>query len=296
MGITIQQMESYYEYDPTKTCHEHPKQVLSLAEKSLLPILRVKMPKKLTHLIAATTCPDSIAPSLGQSITQKYHSVFGNCHVIDLVQGCAGGVSALILGSQLAELHKSSVIVVLSDAARKSTSQNSKMMKIFGNGSYACLITYENTAKGLMHNKSRQYKDLVDVVSIKLGHDASYVISQELDITKDPRKYLGISINNYLAIKLLRKAKSFFNEFIEESSLPDVIILHQVNPSIVRVLKSVFKPYHCKFVDTSKITGNCGTASIGIALHTIKQESQNKKIFLCSFGTGGVITAGLWQN
>ncbi len=74
------------------------------------------------------------------------------------------------------------------------------------------------------------------------------------------------------------------------------MILHQVNPLILKHLKSVFKRYQIEFIDVSALTGNCGAASVGIALTLIRDRIENKKVFLCSFGTGGVITAGLWQN
>jgi len=45
----------------------------------------------------------------------------------------------------------------------------------------------------------------------------------------------------------------------------------------------------------AKQTGNCGCATTGIVLNAIKDEIENKKLMLCSFGTGGVITAALWQ-
>jgi 3-oxoacyl-[acyl-carrier-protein] synthase III len=72
--------------------------------------------------------------------------------------------------------------------------------------------------------------------------------------------------------------------------------LHQVNPEILKHLRSVFAKYDIEFVDGSDLTGNCGAASVGIALHHVKNMMKGKKILLCSFGTGGVITAGLWQN
>ena len=60
-------------------------------------------------------------------------------------------------------------------------------------------------------------------------------------------------------------------------------------------LELTFSKYNVKFINVSKITGNCGVASVGVALDMIKKDIDNRKLMLCSFGTGGVITAGLWQ-
>jgi 3-oxoacyl-[acyl-carrier-protein] synthase III len=297
MGVVIEQMESYFEYQTTLPHDEIPRQVLSLAKKSILPLLSKGNSKNISHLIVTTTCPDMLAPSLSQMLIEEFHTDFSKCHAIDLVQGCAGGVSALILGSQLAQLNKSSVIVLQADAAKKATSKSKPIHQIFGNGSFACLLSYDKSPKGLMHFKSQQYKGLSEVVTIKLGHDADEVIKKcNGDVAHDSRKYLGLSMNNSLAIRLLLNAEKFYLEFVKESCAPDIMILHQVNPEIMKRLRVIFAKYNVDFVDNSLITGNCGAASIGIALHQASSSIKEKKILLCGFGTGGVITAGLWQN
>jgi len=296
MGVIIEEMHAYYEFLDGGELPEQRGQVFSLAEKSLKPVMDAGHPQYLSHLIAATTCPDSLAPSLGQLIIEKFNGSLRNCHSIDIVQGCAGGVSSLILASQLAELKKSSVLVVQADAAKKATSKTRGINKIFGNGSYAALIRYQDTSKGLLHSKSKQYKGLSEVVSVNLGHDAGEIIMKEKkDMASDPRKHLGLNMKNLLAIRLMRNAEEFYLDFVKESTAPDVMILHQVNPMILRHLKKVFSKYKMEFVDVSKLTGNCGAASVGIALNIVKKSMEGKKVLLCSFGTGGVITAGLWQ-
>ena len=297
MGTIFQKMDGYFEFSDGKDLPEQPKQVLNLAERPLRSLIKSGLPENLSHIIAATTCPDTLAPSLGQSIIERFSSSFSGCHSIDIVQGCAGGVTSLILGSQLAELNRSSVIVVHADAAKRSTSRSSRFNKTFGNGSFACLISYQDSQNGLIHTKSKQYKGLSEVVSVNLGHDAEKIIMREWKaMSTDPRKHLGLCMNNNLALKLLRNAEDFYLSFIRETGPPDVMILHQVNPVILKHLASVFKKYKLDFINVVEKTGNCGVASVGIALNFIKDSLQGKKVILCSFGTGGVITAGLWKN
>jgi 3-oxoacyl-[acyl-carrier-protein] synthase III len=203
----------------------------------------------------------------------------------------------MIMASQLAELNKSSVMVVNADAAKRATSRSSRFNKIFGNGSFACVISYEDSGTGLVHSKSKQYKGLSQVVSVPLGHDLHEILLKgNKNLYNDPRKYLGLSMNNPLAMKLIRKAESFYLDFIRNTGTPDIMILHQVNPLILKYLTSVFKKYRFEFINVVESTGNCGTASVGIALDSIKDSIKGRKIILCSFGTGGVITAGFWQN
>ncbi|MCX6247620.1 MAG: hypothetical protein NTW10_07790 [Bacteroidetes bacterium] len=289
-------MNAYFEYLNGSDLPEYPKQVYSLAEKSLKPLIESGLPHPVSHLIAATTCPDSLAPSLGQLVIEKYNHLLKNCHSIDIIQGCAGGVSSMILASQLAELNKSSVLVVQADAAKKATSVSKGINKIFGNGSYVSLVSWSDSDKGLIHSKARQYKGLSEVVTVNLGHNTAEIIKNEnKNLIRDPRILLGLSMNNMLAIRLMRNAEEFYKDFVKESTSADIMILHQVNPVILKHLRSVFKKYKLEFVDVSEFTGNCGVPSVGIALNSIKDTIQGKKVLLCSFGTGGVITAGLWQ-
>lgn len=268
--------------------------VLHLAVKSLRNILDEQM--HYTHLLAATSCPDAIAPSLGQCINQHFNSQLGESHVIDIVQGCAGGVTALILASQLAELKKSNILVVTADAAQKATSPVSEVFKVFKNGVFACCVSYTNENKKLIHYQSRQYRDLYNVVTIGLGHDADAIIQDHIDeMITDSRKHLGLQLNNHLAIKLMKEAEGFYLDFIATTGHPDYLILHQVNELIIHHLQHVFSKYPVQFINRAKETGNCGCATTGIVLDHLKNEIANKKVMICSFGTGGVITAGLWQ-
>ena len=297
MGAIFQRKHSYFEYSKNGDHNQQPRQVLALAGKSVQPFINEGLPSDLRHLIVATSCPDMLAPSTGQMINEQFNNYFSSCQTIDMVQGCAGGVSALILGSQLTELTKSSTLVIQVDAARKAVSTSKPIHKIFGNGSFGCLIRHENGIRGLIHHKTHQYKSLSEVVTIKIGHDSDEIIMKEAaDMLTDPRKHLGLSLNNMLALKLIREAEKFYVEFVKESTSPHVMILHQVNPHIITHLKSVFSKYPVEFIDVAETIGNCGAATVGIALEKSKHLVEGKKVLLCSFGTGGVIAAGLWQN
>lgn len=271
--------------------------VTGLASEALSPLLNNGCPEHFSHVVVATTCPDTLAPTLGQRINQHFYPRFANCHVLDLVQGCAGGISAMILGSQLSELNKSSVMVVLADAARQAVSEKNTLRKFFGNGSFSCVIEHDEFSRGLIHFKTRQYHNLSELVSVKLGHYAHQTIRKEKDkVISSPLDLLGLSMNPTMAIRLLHHAEEFYREFIAEcNTIPDIIVFHQVNPDILKTLQKLFSSKHCVVVDFSETIGNCGAASFGIAMNMIKDTLQNKKVFLCSFGTGGVISAGLWQ-
>ena len=296
MGAQINQIYSYHDHSTNYETNDQQGQVLALAKKVIDPFIAHGVPNNLSHILVATTCPDMLSPSLAQQIKEIYIDTFSNCLSLDIVQGCAGGITAMVLGSQISESHDSSVLVIKADAAKKATSKSTKIHRIFGNGSFSCLITKGTSHKRMIHYKTIQYKGLSKVVNVNLGHDADRIIMNgSKDLRTDPRKYLGLSLNRVLAIKLYQKAEQFYLDFIQESETPDILILHQVNPLIMKHLEFIFKKYKLHFVNVSDKTGNCGAASVGIALNFVKDSLENKKVMLCSFGTGGVITAGLWQ-
>lgn len=294
MGIRITDMFSSHGNNGTRDDCNGTNTVFNLASEALKHVMDKQM--KYTNLLAATSCPDAIAPSLGQCINHQYHSFLSNADTIDIVQGCTGGVSALILASQLSEHNKSNTLVVTADAAQKATSPNSEMYKVFRNGVFACCVSFVDDHRKLIHHQTTHYQDLYQVVTIGLGHDAGEIISNNIDdIATDTRKYLGLKLDNFLAIKLMKQAEGFYLNFISKTGHPDILILHQVNELIIDHLEEVFEKYPVKFINRARITGNCGCATTGIVLDHLKNEIENKKVMVCSFGTGGAITAGLWQ-
>jgi 3-oxoacyl-[acyl-carrier-protein] synthase III len=270
------------------------KTVFHLATHALKQVIDEEI--NYSNLLAATSCPDSIAPSLAQCIIQEYSSVLSNVDSIDIVQGCTGGVSALILASQLSEHNKSNVLLVTADAAQKATSSSSEVYKVFKDGVFACCVSFADDHRKLIHHQTTHYKDLHNVVTIKLGHDADEIIADNIkDIASDSRKYLGLQLNNSMAVKLMKQAEGFYLDFISKTGHPDILILHQVNELIIDHLEKVFAKYPVRFINQAKATGNCGCATTGIVLNNLEEEIKNKKVMVCSFGTGGAITAGLWQ-
>jgi 3-oxoacyl-[acyl-carrier-protein] synthase III len=292
MGIHITHMNSVF-----NRSDGYADTVVNLAVQALQPILHNGMPKPFNNMVVATTCPDTLAPTLGQTINRHFYPQFENCHVMDIVQGCAGGVSALIIASQLSEFTKSHAILVLADAARQSVSEKNILRPFLGNGAFACVVQYEESNRRLIHHKTRQYKDLTELVKIKLGHSAhNEILANRDNVGEHPLNHLGLTMNPRLGTKLLRHAEQFYIDFIREcNAKPDILIFHQVHPNILDILKKVFSNHSHQFINVADRIGNCGAASYAIALDLAKDQLPGKKVFLCSFGTGGVISAGLWQ-
>lgn len=288
MGIFIDSMTSTF-----NRSDGYHLSVLSLASETLSTLIDGK--QEWRQLFVATTCPDMLAPSLGQQLLDHFN--LSDIHAVDLVQGCTGGLNALVLASHACEVSKAPVAVVLADAARQAVAASNELRKQFGNGSFACVLKPTSDQRKLIHHKTKQYKDLSGVVKVRLGHSAHHALTTEPErVVNNPLDELGLTMNKQLAAKLLLKAESFFTDFINECHIhPDVMIFHQVNPGILKLLRKQFADRVELFVDEAEVIGNCGAASFAIAMHRAAKKLEGKKVFLCSFGTGGVINAALYQ-
>ena len=292
--MSFHHMHHYTDFGQ-KALLETTQQVFQLA-KSVVEKTLENYTGSISDLVVASTCPDSLAPSLGQKLQETFPNKLKSSSLSELVQGCAGGVSALILGSRLSLSSSGDVLVVQADAARKATSSSSELHAIFGNGAFSCIVPKNTRHATLLHHASRQYAGLSAVVEVKLGHDADVIIrSGANEVWRDPRRALGLSMDKLLALKLIKHAESFYIDFIQTAGAPDVLILHQASAVIIEHLKQVFAKFPITFVDLANEIGNCGAATIGIAFHRSQEMCKGKRVMLCSYGTGGVITAGLWQ-
>ena len=128
MGINFNHLVSFNEFK-NHAPPETKKQVFKLAEEVMKPIFQQSGYRQFSTFIITTTCPDSLAPSLGQALADKFNEELGSAQIIDMVQGCAGGVSSMILASQLAASKKEPVLLVNTDAAKKATSTSSYSMR-----------------------------------------------------------------------------------------------------------------------------------------------------------------------
>ncbi len=288
-------LHSVCAFGPAAAPTTAPGEVVRLAAAVLGPTLAA-VPGPVAALISATTCPDRLAPSLGQELAARFPAALGQVQLLDLVQGCAGGVSALLLASQLAGVYGRPVAVVLADAARRATAPTSPVHGIFGDG--ACALLMQPPAAsglGLVGSRSRQFPGLVEVVTIGLGHDADRLIAADSAPAHLPRRYLGLTLHPVRAARLLARAGAFYRSFVAEVGRPDVLILHQAGPLIITRLAELFAADGVEVISTVEQTGNCGAASVGLALAAVAPRLAGRRLMICGYGTGGVITAGLWQ-
>lgn len=270
------------------------------------------------RIIVATSAPDRLSPSLAQMLQARFPELLSKVPALDLVQGCAGSVSGLCLAAEWADAFKKPVLFLAVDAASRATSPWAELNAGFGDGAFACVVapcrgSDASDATPLLKHCVTQFSDVRDVVLVGLGHHTrSLVQDDKLQAafgTRDtvPRKRVedwareledgfGLVFNRKLALRLVDHARGFVREFFEGLPKPDRVVLHQVNPRILdEVEKRVFprSEGYRGFENHAEEIGNCGASSAGLVLGRVWKPGE--RVFLCSFGTGGVISGSLWQ-
>jgi 3-oxoacyl-[acyl-carrier-protein] synthase III len=189
-------------------------------------------------------------------------------------------------------------LVVSADAAMKAVSSKSGLKENFGNGASAFLICgTKNGTQILEKYSSIQSSELLELVVVDVGHDSDKLISENLErISKDAKDVLGLKFNNVLGLKMISMANQFYKNFFEDIDEPNYLVMHNPNAKLSQVIKKILSFSSGEFYDRISTIPNCGAATTGIILIDLMKEKvdlENKKVFICSFGTGGVISGCL---
>lgn len=292
MGVRFIDIETYVRSDSSPPIVN----LVDLALKSCEPLIHRNRDKKFSHIICATSGPDKLAPSFSQELRRSLGLREGQG--LDLIQGCAGGCSALLLGSRLAASAKSSVLVVAADLPLRAINPNHQIYKSFADGAFSTIISFdENSERRLIREMSIQYTEFTDIVSIPIGHQLRNVLKYlsgteftELQIVDS----LGFHVDNRLITKMARKAVEFSKAFGANELRPDFTILHQPNLKISAYMKDLKEFSKLNLVDLPHLK-NSGAATVGIGFASIFDRIDQKRVIISSFGTGGVVTCGCWQ-
>ncbi len=275
-----------------------PKDVSNLSRVMLERVFaeeeKAGRPLKFSRFFVCTTTPDRLCPSLGQMLQSMFPTVLSRVPTHDIVQGCAASITTLSLAAEWVAATGSRVLFLAADTAGRAVSTRSSLHSGFSDGAFGCVIEpTEDASKGLLKHCTIHYSDVRDVVLVELGHRTRDLLKDLKD--QDLEDALGLKFDRRKALQLAGQAKAFSEEFFEGQSPADHVILHQVNPKILEEVRKDAFAKQPGFIDRSHEVGNCGVATVGVVLSLHWDQVQGRKVFLCSFGTGGVITGSYWQ-
>ncbi len=242
----------------------------------------------LDQIIVATVTSEMTMPSCACLVQKELGAT--RAFAYDVNAACSGFIYGLDLAEKYIRAEPDLKILVIG-AETMSTRlnwQDRNTCVLFGDGSGACIMTGNNSGRGML--ASQLYSDgrLFDLLKINCAvsmnpdlsladHDGSYI------------KMAGRDVFKY-AVRSMEKAASMV---LDKTNLTisdiKLIIPHQAN---IRILKSLADhlgtPLEKVYINLDKY-GNTSAASVPIALDEANREGclqENDLLLLCCFGGG----------
>ncbi len=294
MGSRLIKTSSYISFNKREEGGRYS--VTKMATSVLSNTIKNYDTSNIAYFITVTTCPDYIAPSLGQVLIASIDSVPRSVQILDLVQGCAGATNALILGSSLASTSGQEVIIVIADAALNGIDNVSPLNSVFSNGAFSCIIVPDDSGKGLLFKDHSYFESLVDIVKVPVGQNTAYDILAQPNIIHDPWTFLQLTVDSRQLVSFKNQAEPYILSLIERMPVkPDFAIFHTANKNVTSLLLKILDIHNIAMFDMFDEVKNCGASSVGVIIDKKYPLLHNKKVLICSFGTGGGINLGLWQ-
>ncbi len=253
---------------------------------------------KVDLLIFATQTPDYLLPTTA-CILQKRLGLSKNIAAFDINLGCTQFTYALAQAHALIKsgLAKKALVLSADTITKTINPKDRSAASIFGDAAVAALV--ENSASGgfqdfVFGTDGGGYKDLILPTSgfRNPPEPADFIESSDADgnIRSNANLYVnGIKVFSF-AYKVLYNSVS---ELLKKNSLGvediDMFIFHQAGEKIIKSASERLGIPNSKIHFKLHDIGNCGGASVGIALADAYMNNRIKpdmKIVLSSFGVG----------
>ena len=254
-------------------------------------ILQSKLNKKdISLLIAVSTTSHRYTTSLGAIVSGRLGL---KCASFEMKAGCSSGIYALVIASQFVSATKGNVIIVSGETL--SSIAPKEYLFAVGDGGAAVILGYtQNKKQGVKSyylDSNGSYSDKMCVPGISPPSKEAF----------QKGEYLFKSSSDLNSI-IEKKWKQIPKLLLQNSSIkPSEIkafIPHQVNSKLIEIGRRSAKISKDRVINKVKEYGNCGQASILIALSDAIKEnriSQGDYFLLCAVG-GGLAWGGiLWR-
>ncbi|MBK9295000.1 MAG: ketoacyl-ACP synthase III [Oligoflexia bacterium] len=226
----------------------------------------------------STISPDHFSPSTSVIVKRKL-GLKDSFPTFDVNNACAGFLFALESARSWLETHEDSkeALVIATELRSKFLDKSDRRtVFLFGDGAVAVKLTKGAAQGGI---------DWVDVFSIYSDFDEIFVPLDSQKITMADGHKISEMATNALADKLqsiLIEKKIKISDF-------DLVLSHQANQQINQKLFDLLQVKPEQIFSNLNKTGNCSSASIGIALDEAVKTGKLKdghKILMITMGAG----------
>ena len=249
-------------------------------------------PNEIGLFIAVTVTSPKYTNSMGTFVAGKLGL---KCPSFEIKTGCASSIYALILAAQFINSGTKNVLIASGETPSKVTGTDTNLLYAVGDGGAAVILSKtDNENKG--------------VVTAFLGSEGKYSGTMGTPGLLPPNQE---DLDNDAYFMQMGKESSAFieemwqvipnilyqNSGLNENNI-DLLIPHQVNKKLFNLVVEASGISSEKTIDLISLYGNCGSASILIALDNAFENNRiknNTSIMLVAVG-GGVSYGGLIIN
>ena len=239
-------------------------------------------PDSVDLLVVANVTPDDLIPPTGYQL----HSRLGlakHCVVLDTIIGCSGYTHGLFLAASLLEkgAMKRALLVTGETLSRTIAPEDLKSGALLGDAGTATALEFAEGAPPMYALLGSDGSNAQCIRQPGRGYRESGSPSYfQMDGVK------VFTFSHGVVPKLLQAAMRFADTDIEHL---DSVCLHQANLMILDAIAKQVRLPKEKVVNTIRLFGNCGSASIPLALCETFSVSGRKgplRLLLAGFGLG----------
>jgi len=249
-------------------------------------------PKEIGLFIAVTVTSPKYTNSMGTFVAGKLGL---NCPSFEIKTGCASSVYALVLAAQFINSGTKYVLIASGETPSKVTGNDTNLLYAVGDGGAAVIL-------------SKTADEKKGIKTAFLGSEGKYSGTMGTPGLLPPNQE---DLNNDAYFMQMGKESAAFiedtwkaipnilyqNTGLDETNI-DLLIPHQVNKKLLNLVCEASGIIKQNTIDLIAEYGNCGSASILIALDNAmenKRIKSNNSIMLVAVG-GGVSYGGLILN
>lgn len=245
-------------------------------------------PQEITHIIAATTTPDYMSPSVACIVG----GLIGAPHVMafDFSAACSGFIYGLSLGQAiLAKDEGSRIMLVCTEAlTRRVNWQDRTTCVLFGDAATACTLAAAPPASGaavidVICKSDGTQKDLIIVGGgSACCYDKGQPVDDDFYISMHGRDTYKHAVRNMVAV-----CEELLGRNGLEMQDVDLLVPHQANMRIIEAVGSRLRTDRV-FTNVARY-GNTSAASIPLALWEARKEGRLKRgdlVLVTGFGAG----------
>ncbi len=248
--------------------------------------------ENLASLIFSTVSSDYPVPPTAPLLQDRLD--LQDIGAFDLGAACAGFVTSLLTGAQIASGFKKDVLLCSSEIRSKFLNPDDFQTSVlFGDGASSCVISSSKKEASFQILCGQLFSDgsASDIISIP--HGGSRTPYQ--DVKEEFHPYLKMKGGAELYIKALAGMHETTLTLLENSkmNLTDIswVVPHQANLHMITALAKKLNFPMEKVIQTVKKYGNTSGASVGMALNELLTSypiKSGEKVLLISAGGGGL--------